>query len=213
MTSIDFTVLAQQCAPQVAPATLAAIVKTESEFNPYAIGVVHGQLIRQPHDLGEAIATAKFLERQGWNYSVGLAQVNHSNFARYGLTPNNAFDPCLNVATGAEILRRCYQAARQKTNQAQEALKASLSCYTSGDFVTGYRIGYVQRVMANATAQPIPTVPAIEPRIDPIPVVRLDRTGKPAERPVRTDGNGKAGSDGAEVEQESRLPDDSAVVF
>ena len=37
---LDFMVLAQQCAPTVAPQTMAAVVQVESSFNPYAIGVV-----------------------------------------------------------------------------------------------------------------------------------------------------------------------------
>ena len=44
MLPVDFNALAQECAPQTAPATLAAIVRTESGFNPYAIGVVGGRL-------------------------------------------------------------------------------------------------------------------------------------------------------------------------
>jgi type IV secretion system protein VirB1 len=62
MAPLDFMALAQHCAPQVAPATLAAIVRTESDFHPYAIGVVHGRLVRQPANVGEAIATARALE-------------------------------------------------------------------------------------------------------------------------------------------------------
>lgn len=45
---LDFMVLAQQCAPTVAPQTMAAVVQVESSFNPYAIGVVGGRLQRQP---------------------------------------------------------------------------------------------------------------------------------------------------------------------
>ena len=45
---MDFVSLAMQCAPMVAPLTMAAIVKTESGFNPLAIGVNGGaRLVRQ----------------------------------------------------------------------------------------------------------------------------------------------------------------------
>ncbi|MDQ8051229.1 MAG: lytic transglycosylase domain-containing protein, partial [Luteibacter sp.] len=37
------------------------VVNVESSRNPYAIGVVGGQLVRQPQNLGEAIATVKSL--------------------------------------------------------------------------------------------------------------------------------------------------------
>ncbi|EGC99197.1 lytic transglycosylase catalytic, partial [Burkholderia sp. TJI49] len=43
-----FAQLARACAPNVDPETLAALVRTESGFNPYAIGVVGGHLTRQP---------------------------------------------------------------------------------------------------------------------------------------------------------------------
>ncbi|WP_224019776.1 transglycosylase SLT domain-containing protein, partial [Burkholderia vietnamiensis] len=70
-----FTQLARACAPNVDPDTLAALVRTESGFNPYAIGVVGGHLTRQPASLDEARATASELAARGFSYSVGLAQV------------------------------------------------------------------------------------------------------------------------------------------
>lgn len=46
---MDFNALAMECAPMVSPKTLAAIVKTESNFNPLAINVNKGyRLERQP---------------------------------------------------------------------------------------------------------------------------------------------------------------------
>ena len=87
---------------------MQALVRVESGFNPFAIGVVGGQLSRQPQNLAEAIATAKELDRLGYNYSVSLAQVNKGNFKKYGLTIDTAFDPCLNLKTGSQILQGCF---------------------------------------------------------------------------------------------------------
>jgi len=39
---MNFLALAIVCAPMVAPTTLQAIVKTESNFNPYAININGG---------------------------------------------------------------------------------------------------------------------------------------------------------------------------
>jgi len=39
---MDFNALALECAPMVAPQTLAAIVKTESNFNSLAININKG---------------------------------------------------------------------------------------------------------------------------------------------------------------------------
>jgi type IV secretion system protein VirB1 len=149
MMVLDFMLLSQQCASQVSPATMAAIVRTESSFNPYAIGVVHGRLLRQPASIEEAKATVRALDAGGWNYSVGLAQVNRANWSRVGLRAQNAFDPCLNLAAGAAILQDCYTQAHMLHTDIQGVLRASLSCYASGDFTTGYRTGYVQRVVQN----------------------------------------------------------------
>lgn len=175
---VDFSTLALQCAPQVAPATLSAIVRTESGFNPYAIGVAGGRLVRQPASVAEAVATVHALERGGWNYSVGLGQINRTNFSRYGLTSEAAFDPCRNVATAAAILARCYAKARTDSPDRQQALRRSFSCYSAGDFVTGYRTGYVQRVVDNAAIHTIPAVPAIDSAMTPIRIVPLDATGQ-----------------------------------
>lgn len=187
MMAPDFVTLAQQCAPQVSPATMAAIVRTESSFNPYAIGVVHGRLLRQPASLEEAKATARALDAGGWDYSVGLAQVNRANWSRVGLSVRNAFDPCLNLAAGAAILQDCFAHARISHTDIQRALRASLSCYASGDFTTGYRTGYVQRVVDNVvnsvvnsvSVRPVPSVPAIDPVVSPVQVVPPGHSGFP----------------------------------
>jgi type IV secretion system protein VirB1 len=176
MMPVDFNTLAQQCAPAVHASSLQAIVRTESGFNPYAIGVVGGRLMRQPANRDEAIATARALEAGGWNYSMGLGQVNRGNLAAYGLTLETAFDPCANLHAGSAILSSCYTRAAAATGAGQRALLASFSCYYSGDFTRGFKAdfggtSYVQRVVANvpidadataapATAQPIQVVPA-----------------------------------------------------
>ncbi|AFT86218.1 lytic transglycosylase domain-containing protein [Paraburkholderia phenoliruptrix] len=185
---LDFLTLAQQCAPQISPVTMAAVVRAESGFNPYAIGVVHGRLLWQPTTEAQARVTARALEAQGWRFSVGLAQVNRANWPRYGITEQNAFNPCRNLAAGAAILEGCFLLARRGHGDAQVALRDSLSCYASGNFSTGYRTGYVQRVVNGAQqsvpvswvnrAPVAPTVPAIAP----IPVVR--ETSEPSADPA-----------------------------
>jgi type IV secretion system protein VirB1 len=158
---LDFAVLAQECAPQVHVDTLRRIVHVESGFNPYAIGVVKGRLQRQPGSLDEAVVTARALQQGGYDFSVGLAQINRRNFERYGLTLESAFEPCANLRAGGGILAECFQRARISRDE-QQAVRAATSCYYSGNFSTGYAHGYVQRVVASdAPAKPIPLVPAI----------------------------------------------------
>lgn len=188
--AIAFDVLAQQCAPGVHPTTLQAIVRTESGFNPFAIGVVGGRLVRQPKSLEEAIATASALEAAGWNYSMGLSQVNRGNLGRYGLNTATVFDACSNLRAGAAILSGCYARATARTGSGQAALLEAFSCYYSGNFSRGFRAddrgtSYVQRVVANAS-QPSTTasiVPAIA--VAPAEARTTDRRRQSATRPVQ----------------------------
>ena len=127
----------------VSPEVMQHVVQVESGANPFAIGVVNGQLVRQPKNLDEALATVQMLENRGYNFSVGIAQVNRSNLGRYGLDSyRKAFDVCNNLTAGAQILSRCYSTAGNDWGKA-------FSCYYSGNFTTGFRDGYVQKVYAS----------------------------------------------------------------
>lgn len=164
---LDFLALAQECAPWVAPQTMAAIVKTESGFNPLSIGVNGGaRLVRQPADKAEAVSTAKWLIDQGYNIDLGLGQVNSSNLSKVGLNVGDAFEPCKNVAAAASILHNNYQAAKGKVRGEQAALHAALSAYNTGSFSKGFSNGYVQKVINNAGA----AVPSVKVGM-PIPLV------------------------------------------
>lgn len=164
MMPIDLPSLAATCAPTVHPVTIEAVVRNESGMNPFAIGVVGGRLVRQPRTRAEAQATVASLERAGWNYSVGIAQVNRANLVRYRLAGDAVFDPCENLRAGSEILADCYRRASLATGPGQRALRAALSCYYSGNTTRGFQIekdgtSYVQRVVALAqNAAPSPSV-------------------------------------------------------
>ncbi|NVE00154.1 lytic transglycosylase domain-containing protein [Massilia sp. BJB1822] len=146
------------CAPDVHPALVRQLVRVESGGNPYAIGVVGGRLARQPRNLAEALATVQSLEQQGANYSIGISQVNRIHFPRLGWhkEPASGFDPCGNLQAGAGILKTCYERALgagyagTALDGANAASRASLSCYYSGNFVSGERLGYVAKVLGSA---------------------------------------------------------------
>lgn len=160
MDTSTLLALAALCAPQVHAATVLAIVSVESSANPDAIGVVGGRLNRQPRHRAEAIATAEHLQAAGWDFSVGLGQINVRNFARLGLTTATAFDPCTNLAALQAVLVECFDRA---AGDPQTALRRALSCYYSGNFSTGFHHGYVARVLAATqplgTSTPTPEVP------------------------------------------------------
>lgn len=147
MDALTLSLLLATCAPQVHPATAAALIAVESARNPYAVGVVGGALLRQPAARQEAIATARVLEANGWNFSVGLAQINRHNFVRLGLTLESAFDPCTNLTAMQAVLGECFDRAGPTARTEAARLRDALSCYYSGNFSTGHRHGYVRKVV------------------------------------------------------------------
>lgn len=150
----------------VPPEVMHHVVRVESSYNPFAIGVVGGRLVRQPRNLPEAVATAQMLESRGFNFSLGLAQVNRYNLKKYGIgSYEAAFQTCPNLIAGARILAECY--SRSKGDWGD-----SLSCYYSGNFVTGYRHGYVQKVFASMGS------PASMPQTAAVPIEVSSRTGR-----------------------------------
>ena len=161
MDAAAFLALTLACAPQVHADTVRALVSVESAFNPWAIGVVGGALLRQPRHRAEALATARALHAAGWNFSVGLGQINVANFERLGLTLESAFEPCLNLLAMQTVLTECFDRARAPGTSPpadQSALQRALSCYYSGNVSTGFRHGYVRKVMAaGATGRSVPT--------------------------------------------------------
>lgn len=143
---MDWTPVMEQCAPQVAAVTLRAIVTVESAHNPLALNVNGFRLVRQPKDLPEARSWLRWLMARGHSVDVGLTQLNTMHFARFGLTPDNAFDPCRNLAAGANVLHEAYRAMRVRQPDPQVALRQALSAYNTGNPHKGFSNGYVARV-------------------------------------------------------------------
>lgn len=167
LSTAALTALFLQCAPQVAPETLHTIVRVESSANPLAIAVVGVDSVSSPKTESDAISIIKDLEKKGFNYSVGLMQVNKKNFLSNGLTLDTAFNSCKNIAAGAKIFTTCYVKALKTNNykNEQKALRAAMSCYYSGNFSRGYQVekktSYVDRV--NLAVNSIYLVPKILP--------------------------------------------------
>lgn len=139
--------LAMQCAASVHPDTVTDIARTESGFNQYAIGVV-GQKGIYPDNLSDALKHVARLKAEGKNYSVGLMQINQSNFSAFGVSAEQLFNPCTNLSVFEKLITDCY--VRGGT------LIRALSCYYSGDFITGQKpekqfanTNYAQRIGYN----------------------------------------------------------------
>jgi soluble lytic murein transglycosylase-like protein len=117
---------------------MSAIVRTESSANPFAVAVVGHVLSSQPTSLDQAQTLVNALKDKGLNYSIGLGQINQTNFSRYGITHENGFDVCTNLKVSSQILKACYD----RFGSWGEAY----SCYYSGNAVTGFRHGYVDKI-------------------------------------------------------------------
>ena len=138
-------ILAQACAPSVHPKTMAAIVMTESGGNQLAINVNGTRNPRPAANLATAVQTARSYIAAGYSVDLGLAQINSRNLARLGLTVEQMFVPCANLAASARILSMNYRAAG-RTGDAQQALRVAFSMYNTGDPARGFGNGYVARV-------------------------------------------------------------------
>lgn len=181
ISTATFLALAIQCAPDIAPDTLSRIVKTESGFNPWAIGVVGTPLNRQPQTKEEALIAVKQLAKDNANFSIGLAQINRQYFDIADI--ESVFSPCTNLKMGADILKDCYSRALKTSESEQHALKKSFSCYYSGNYTRGFEkenngTSYVERIVAaNSAAVKVPA-------LDDTKVSEPDSRYEPHEKPV-----------------------------
>ena len=155
--------LAAACAPSGAPETLAAIARAESGLRTLAIQAndpAGGAIL--PATRQEAIERAHALHRAGRSIDLGLMQINNRNLGWLGLSIEDAFDPCRNIAAGARVL-------------------TSFSGYNTGHPQRGFANGYVARVLAagagNVAQAPAPaaTLPPDPPPPRP-PTLSLGRT-------------------------------------
>lgn len=150
---LDLIAVAQMCAAEIETTTMLRVIAVESSGNPNAIGVVGGGLEWQPRNQAEALVTINMLESHGVNYSVGLGQVNKRNFRRYGITAQQALEPCTNLRVAGAILKECFLRAakgKPRRTELQRALRDAFSCYYSGNFTTGYHLGYVGKILRAA---------------------------------------------------------------
>jgi len=130
---ISLPVYIHQCAPHIAPITMQAIVKTESNGNPLAIGINHGYRLKYPaRNNAEASKWVQYLERHNYNFDVGLGQVNIKNIHKYGYTATEALDPCTNLKLASLILSKNYANAKNGSKSTTEALRKALSAYNTG---------------------------------------------------------------------------------
>ncbi|MCI2811022.1 lytic transglycosylase domain-containing protein [Eoetvoesiella caeni] len=157
----EIAALALACAPNIHPITLHALISHESRARQYAIGVNRKgmHLQQQPRTLTEAAEAAQRLIDQGIDFDAGLGQINVRNWAWLNLDAKTVFDPCRNLAAAQTVLAECYARSLSRHKAPQQALRAALSCYNTGNFTRGFTNGYVGKVLAKADIK----VPALTP--------------------------------------------------
>jgi type IV secretion system protein VirB1 len=160
---VDLTTLVQQCAPAAGPHAMAAIVKTESNGNPWRIGdnTTGQSLTLSSQDA--AVAKATELAAQGHNLDLGLGQINIRNLPRLGLTISQVFDPCTNLNAASQVLNWGLARAVKVNGQTLTSLYGAISAYNTGSLTAGFKNGYVQQVARNANAS-APDRPALRDR-------------------------------------------------
>ena len=159
------TALAQQCAPEVATEAVVPLVVTESGGDDLSINVNRGPRVRAG-TVAEGAALVRRYMAAGYTVDVGLAQVNSANFARLGVTVEQAFEPCTNLRLASSMLQEGYGLASRHYS-GLDAISATYSLYNTGTLTRGFRNGYVGRVWSAASGMgsiavppPIPASPS-----------------------------------------------------
>ena len=142
--------LLMMCAPAVDPVTMAAVVKQESGGQPW---VLNNNTTRKSATFASkaaAVAAAVVAVGRGESVDMGLVQINSKNLPALGLSVDQAFDPCTNLAAGASVLATGYQ----KTG----SLSAALSTYNTGRPNSKVGAAYAQKVFQQAGVK-VPGIP------------------------------------------------------
>ena len=145
--------ISAECAPMVAPLTMAAIVRVESGGNPLAMWNNSTRSMVIPGSRAQAIRYLRHAMAAGQRVDVGLAQVDTGNFAAFGLRPRNAFNACANLRAGGEILHMDWQQALSSGYRGQQALYHAFEAYNSGRLWGDAQ--YANRILGAAGA-PVP---------------------------------------------------------
>lgn len=130
---------------------MLAIVRTESGGFIHSLNVNGTKSPPRPKDLPTAAMLARRYIQAGYSVDLGLAQINSRNLTRLGMTVEDAFNPCRNLAAGAAILRQNFVAA-SNDQPPQARLRVALSMYNTGSRSRGFSNGYVDKVLANAAS-------------------------------------------------------------
>jgi len=152
LAMVTLAQLLHDCAPNVDPRTMTAIVRVESAGRTFALRDNTLGTVYYPPDNPTAVAWTNQLLRRGDNLDLGLSQINSANLARLGISVNEIFNPCVNLRAGSQILGEDYSSASSHFGSGQFALRRALGAYNSGSLYAGQ--GYVNAILAAAGLGP-----------------------------------------------------------
>lgn len=142
------------CAPALDPRLASALIKQESSYNQFAIGMdsKHNiKLSRQPKNVQEAVSTASDLAQKGYSFSVGLTQIHITNVKKWGISWEQAFTPCTSLQISQSIFLSFYKIAQNAGYRDQNAVFAALRGYNSGSVNAQVSNNYATAILTNAT--------------------------------------------------------------
>lgn len=145
--------LATQCAPGIAPESLLPLSHVESSWNTLAIGINHGPVVH-PRTFGDAVMIARRYINAGYSVDLGIAQINSHNLHRLNMSIEDTFEPCRNFQAAERLLTENFARASQSYTGI-EAINRTFSLYNSGNYTTGYRNNYVNKIW-RAAARIVP---------------------------------------------------------
>jgi type IV secretion system protein VirB1 len=147
----------EQCAPAMNRALMSAMVRRESNFNRFAIGMDGKDApVPQPRTLDEAVNTADGLLKMGKTFSVGLAQIHISNIKAMGIPWAMAFDGCTSLRNGQKIFEHFYAKAISAGFRGDGAVFSALRGYNSGSIYAAVSNKYASAIMVDAAKAAVP---------------------------------------------------------
>lgn len=156
---MDFLALATTCAPAIHPVTLAAVVRTESFYDPFVVRDNTLRVTFYPRTLQAAGELIERAEADHHKLAVGLMQVTSTWARQLHMKVRALLDPCTNLAIGSQILAQNYLSCAPGADPA-DRLACALSLYWSGSQRKGG--AYVNRVYrAAGSAVRVPETPGI----------------------------------------------------
>ncbi len=178
----------EQCAPQIAPVTMSAIVQQESGGNPLSLHDNTSGKTYRPTSVAEAARIARELIASGHSVDIGLAQINSKNLPRLGLGVDQVLDPCANLHAAQTVLMEGWKRSG--------SLRGALSAYNTGKIRSAVGMAYGEKVFGKAGVV-VPAIPG--GRVASwaaggaaLPPVRPVITWTPAASPLAPEGGGLA---------------------